>query len=258
MEKKLYSYKDIEALVIQYKEGSRDASGELFKAFAGFIAKYANFLKFGVLGKKDRDLRGLTHLLCPKNDNVRARMGLIRDALRSYEYEDIVGELNVLFLKSVAQFKTRESKLGGNVPFAGYLYSYFKFMVKRWIDQRLVDVMNTVKLVELTEEEKELQILEDTKDFEAQFSGSRPVLDSVTRWILHLYYSKGLRDQEIGKIIRVSGNWVCCQRRAALKKLHDLGMDQVIDVIRQQIVAPTQAVDTQISEPQEDPSHPKQ
>lgn len=236
MERKLYTYKDIEELVIQYKEGSREAAGELFKAFAGFIAKYANFLKFGILGRRDRDLSGLIHLLCPKGDSTKARLGLIREAIRSYEYEDIVGELNILFLKSVAQFKTVESKLGGNIPFAGYLYAYFKFMVKRWIDQRLVDVMNTVKLVELNDNEREMQILEDTKKFEIQFSGSRPALDNITRWILHLYYTKGLQDREIGKIIRVSGNWICGQRRAALKKLHDLGMDQVEDIIHQQII----------------------
>lgn len=236
MDRKIYTYADIEALVIRYKDGDRDASGELFKAFSGFIAKYANFLKFGSIAKKDRDLQGLLRLLCPKGDNPKARMSIIREAIRSYEYEDVVGELNVLFLKSVAQFKTRESKLGGNVPFAGYLYAYFKFMVKRWIDQRLVDVMNTVKLVELSEEEQEVQMLEDTRDFEIQFGRVRPALDGVTRWILHLYYAKGLQDREIGKIIRVSGNWICGQRRAAIRKLRDLGMDQAEDVIRSRML----------------------
>jgi DNA-directed RNA polymerase specialized sigma subunit len=93
-------------------------------------------------------------------------------------------------------------------------------------------VLNTVDLVELTEEEQGMQMLEDTKEFELQFSDARPALDAMTRWILHLYYTKGLKDREIGELVKVSGNWICCQRRDALKKLHALGIENAEDVIR--------------------------
>lgn len=230
--KKLYSYETIGELVLRYQAGDMHAAGELFEAFGGFIAKYANFLKFGSVGGKDRDLHRLIRMLCPRGDDIRGRLGLIRQTLRSYEYEDIISELNILFLESVQRFRPRDSKIGGAVPFPGYLYAYFKFKVKRWIDQKLIDIMNTVRVVELTEEEAEMQMLEDTQEFERQFSRARPTLDSVTRWILHLYYHKGMQDRQIGALVRVSGNWICGQRRAAIKKLRDMGIDQVEDTIR--------------------------
>lgn len=228
----LYTYEDIDRMVRAYQAGDMDAAGELFKAFGGFIAKYANFLKFGVMGPRDRDIHRLVRMLCPKGDNVNKRLALIRETLRSYEYEDIIGELNILFLESVHKFEPKVSKISGSVPFPGYLYAYFKFRVKRWIDKKLVDIMNTVKVVELSEEEREMQMLEDTQAFEKHFSKARPVLDSVTRWILHLYYHKGLQDRQIGSLVKVSGNWICGQRRAAIRKLRELGIDRVEDAIR--------------------------
>lgn len=232
MDRKRYTYEEISALVIRYKNGDREAAGELFTAFSGFIAKYANFLKFGAVGRTDKDLHSLMGMLCPKGDDKRARMSVIRKALESYDYEDIQGELNILFLEATVDFKARVSKIGGDVPFAGYLYAYFKYKVKRWLDKRLTDVMNTLKVVELKEEEIEMQMLEDTQEFEIQFSSARPILDSVTRWILHLYYTKGLQDREIGNLVRVSGNWICGQRRSAIAKLRAMGMDRVEDLIR--------------------------
>lgn len=232
MERKLYTYDEIAKLVKAYQSGDRTAGGELFKAFKGFIAKYSNFLRYGGSGRGDRDIQGLAYLLCPKGDSVRARLSLIRAALASYEFEDIVGEMNLLFLEALDEFRARKSPMGGDVPLAGYLYSTFKFRVKRWIDNKLKDAMNTVSLEEITEEEKEMQMLEDTKEFEEQFSRVRPILDQVTRWILHLYYSKGLKDREIGNLIKVSGNWICGQRRAALQKLREAGIDQAEELIR--------------------------
>ncbi len=228
-DKKIYSYEDVDRMVQQYKLGDRKAIEELFKAFEGFIAKYANFLKFGIYSRADRDLHGLIRMMCPKGDAVRSRLGLIQSALRSYDYEDIIGELNVMFMESALHFQKRKT----GPHFSGYLYGYFKFKVKRWMDKTLVDVMNTVKIVELTEEEEKVQMLEDTKDFEMTFSKAKPVLDSVTRWILHLYYYKGMQDKEIGKLVSVSGNWICSQRVTALKKLKTLGYENVIDLIKQ-------------------------
>lgn len=238
--RRIYSYEDIDRLVRRYKGGDDEAIAELLAAFEGFIVKYANFLKYGYMNKGDWDIQGLVRMLRPKiSIELRKRMlagevqmppdrlEIIREAMRSYDYEDIVGELNVMFMESALQFKKRRD----GPTFAGFLYSYFKFRVKRWITLRLRDALNVTNIASLTEREENMQMLEDTQEFENQFSRAKPHLDSVTRWILHLYYCKGYTDAQIAKIISVTSKWVCMQRRAAVKRMRELGVDKVEELV---------------------------
>jgi RNA polymerase sigma factor (sigma-70 family) len=236
MVRRIYTYTDIDKLVRRYRSGDEAAIAELLSAFEGFIVKYANFLKHGYISRGDWDIQGLIKMLTPRmppelkrralNGEIpsyRDRLSLIREAMQSYEYEDIVSELNIMFMESALQFRKRKD----GPSFTGFLYSYFKYKVKRWIDKRLKDVLNMANLATITEREENMQMLEDTQEFELHFSKAKPFLDSVTRWILHLYYCKGYTDVEIAKIVGVTGKWICMQRRKAVKKMRELGVDRV-------------------------------
>jgi RNA polymerase sigma factor (sigma-70 family) len=221
--RKIYRYEDIDNLVRKYKKGDEEAIAELLKAFEGFIIKYANFLFYGRFDRQDWDIQGLIKMLQPKgmSDGSKDRLPLIRSALQSYEYDDIVGELNAMFMESALIFKKRRD----GPTFAGFLYSYFKFMVKRWIDKRMKDALNVSNLMPLPEREDNMQMLENTQEFEMKFSKAKPVLDSVTRWILHLYFIKNYTDPQIAKIVGVTSKWICIQRRRAMKRMRELGVD---------------------------------
>jgi RNA polymerase sigma factor (sigma-70 family) len=238
--RRIYSYEDIDKLVRRYKQGDEEAIAELLAAFEGFIVKYANFIKYGYMSKGDWDIQGLVKMLRPKiPSSMRMKMlrgeismppdrlDIIRDAMQSYEYEDIIGELNVMFMESALQFKKRKD----GPTFAGFLYSYFKYTVKRWIVLRLRDALNVANIATLTEREDNMQMLEDTQEFENQFSRAKPHLDSVTRWILHLYYCKGYTDTQIAKIASVTSKWVCMQRRQAIKRMRELGVNKVEELL---------------------------
>lgn len=236
MVRRIYTYTDIDKLVRRYRAGDEAAIAELLAAFEGFIVKYANFLKHGYTARGDWDIQGLIKMLTPRmslnmkwhalNGDVpgyRDRLVLIREAMQSYEYEDIVSELNVMFMESALQFRKRKD----GPSFPGFLYSYFKFKVKRWIDKRMKDALNMANIATITEREENMQMLEDTQDFELHFSKAKPFLDAVTRWILHLYYCKSYTDAQIARMVGVTSKWICMQRRKAVRRMRELGVDKV-------------------------------
>jgi hypothetical protein len=53
--------------------------------------------------------------------------------------EDIDQTVKMTFLQCVERYERAESKAGGYVPFSGYLYSYYFYLLKKNVDVFLID-----------------------------------------------------------------------------------------------------------------------
>jgi len=238
--RKKYTIEEIDDLLFKYRKyGKKDYLLELFNAFSGYIAKYANFLKFGKFKPKDKDIICLIGMLNNKNSS-ESGTDAIRIIFQNYSYDDIKSDLGLLFLKNVKQFVKRE-----NGPcFTGYLYNYFKFSVRDWIRKISSDVFNTLKIDFIPDIINDMkldwmtddELLYDDYDsynnadeksdkFENLCMSDKTDLTNFEKYILYLSYGKKMRDYEIADIIDVQPMQINRIKLGARQKLVDSEMD---------------------------------
>lgn len=147
---------EMQELLQEAKNGSHKAQTLLLDKFDPFLSKYISLLYYGVYDVNNYDMRKFIslfvkdtgvryHLLRNKlNDggrkHVAETMARIQGMARRYgDEEDIRQTVQMTFLYCVSIYKRKESKRGGWVPFSGFLYSYFYYLLKRNVDTFLID-----------------------------------------------------------------------------------------------------------------------
>lgn len=217
MTTKIFTLKEVDILIQKYKKKpSKEISLELFKAFEGFILKYTHFLKYGSIKNNDKDLLGLAKLLDIKDFSNNP----IKKIFETWDLHDIFNELYLLFLKSINQFTKRKS----GPYFTGYLYNYYKYMVKNWIQSISKDILNINKTIdienipEIGEEEIDIQ------EYDNLCLTEKTSLTQFEKYILYLYYGKKMTEQEIGDLLGVVRVHIHRLKKKAKNKLLSSGI----------------------------------
>lgn len=141
---------DLQAMILRAKGGSQKDQAELLKVFNNFLTKYVSLLYKSKYDLHDYDLRRFIALF-ETNPNVRIRLrrnqintatykaahetmrGINFMIKRYWEEDDVRQTVQMTFLKCVDKYNRK-----GSIPFSGYIYSYFYFLLKRNVDDFLI------------------------------------------------------------------------------------------------------------------------
>ena len=217
---KIYTLEEINVLVNKYRETEKNEYiSEIFRAFEGFIYKYVHFLKFGKYKESDRDLIKLLGFFTGKHENP---IYYIKKTFDSWEYEDVLNELNYLFIKMVHQFIQTKN----TTSFTGFIYHHYKFIVKTLIQKTSKDVMNSMLKIEYLDEVDFMESLEDptpTK-YENICLLKKTDLNQLEKYIIYLHYGKKISINTIAQMLGLDRSSINILKKQAKSKLISSGI----------------------------------
>ena len=190
---------------------------EIIKEFSGYIHKFTIFLCNGKFSKKDRDINELLYILTSKNGNYYHTIEIIKSVLAHYTFEDVLSQLELLFLKCVKRYKKNENGPG----FCGYIYSYYKFEIKQWFKHISKDALNTAKIIHIdtTQYERYEYNETDKEKYENICFTDINIINNLEKYILYLSYGLNFTDQEISDLINIHRVRINNMKNSARKKL---------------------------------------
>lgn len=147
---------EMQEIINRAKSRDGKAQAELLKIFDNFLTKYSTMLYYGKYSLSDYDIRQFVGLFV-KDKSVRKYLSRnklnlegrrhINEVMSGIRYmitrygdeQDIRQTVDLTFLQCVDVYERRESKRGGWVPFSGYLYSYYYYILKKNVESMLID-----------------------------------------------------------------------------------------------------------------------
>lgn len=147
---------EIQELITKAQQGDSFSQLELIKIFDPFLSKYVALLHYGKYKLNDYDIRQFINLFVPDktvgfylkrnklNDTGHAKVQEVIQGIRYMverygDEEDTRQTVNMAFLQCLMNYQRKESKAGGYVPFSGYIYSYFYFILSKHVKTFLID-----------------------------------------------------------------------------------------------------------------------
>lgn len=141
---------ELQILIEKSKQGHNRSQEELLKVFNNFILKYTALLYKNKYDLHDYDLRLFISLFVTDRDTIirlkrnkinHKTFKVVVETLRGINYmikrycqeEDVHQTVQMTFLQCVSRYKRT-----GAIPFSGYLYSYFYFLLKKNVDNFLI------------------------------------------------------------------------------------------------------------------------
>lgn len=142
---------EMQALIAKAKTGSHKDQEELLKVFNNFLSKYSALLYHNRFNLSDYDIRRFislfikdpyTRIALRKNNITGQAMKDVRECMRGINYmarrygdeEDIRQTVDMTFFQCIARYERK-----GPIPFSGFLYSYFFYLLKKNVDTFLID-----------------------------------------------------------------------------------------------------------------------
>lgn len=147
---------EMQVIINKAKAGDQKSQEELIEIFSNFLSKYVALIYDNKYSLQDYDVRRFIALFVKDPESRRKLMRrqfthkvrtTISDTMRGINYmvkrynthEDIEQTVNMTFLQAVERYERMASKAGGFVPFSGFLYSYYFYLLKKNVDQLLID-----------------------------------------------------------------------------------------------------------------------
>lgn len=149
---------EMQDLLYRAKAGDTTAQNRLFEVFENYLSKYVQLLYEAKYNLSSSDTRNFIALYV---GDPQVRYPLLKNKLDAQGYRkvaevirgiqmmvqrygdeaDVEQTVKMAFLHVVEKYKRKESTTtpGEFVPFAGYLARYFKFIIKRYVDEYLID-----------------------------------------------------------------------------------------------------------------------
>jgi RNA polymerase sigma factor (sigma-70 family) len=146
---------EMQKLISDSKKGSQKSQEELLKVFSNFLTKYISLLYYGKFNLNDYDIRRFVSLFIKepsarfalmKNKISSSNLKIVNETMRGIHYmtkrygdeEDIRQTVYMTFFQCVARYERKDSAKGP-IPFSGFLYSYFFYLLKKNVDTFLID-----------------------------------------------------------------------------------------------------------------------
>lgn len=141
---------ELQSIILQAQNGHQRSQEELLKIFNNFITKYTSLLFRSKYDLHDYDLRRFISLfMTDNNSRFKLRRNKIDHATykavnetmrginymvkRYWEEEDVRQTVQMTFLQCIARYKRK-----GSIPFSGFIYSYFFYLLKKNVDGFLI------------------------------------------------------------------------------------------------------------------------
>jgi DNA-directed RNA polymerase specialized sigma subunit len=142
---------EMQALISKAKLGSAKDQEQLLNVFHNFLTKYISLLFYGKFNLNDYDIRRFISLFIKdnyvrfalmKNKMNNTHMKHINECMRGIHYmtkrycdeEDIRQTVHMTFFQCITRYERK-----GPIPFSGFLYSYFFYLLKKNVDVFLID-----------------------------------------------------------------------------------------------------------------------
>ena len=142
---------EMQRLITEAKKGSYKSQEELLNVFHNFLTKYISLLYYGKFNLNDYDIRRFVSLFIKdsfvrfalmKNKMNNSHLKQINEAMRGIHYmtrrycdeEDIRQTVHMTFFQCINRYERK-----GSIPFSGFLYSYFFYLLKKNVDVFLID-----------------------------------------------------------------------------------------------------------------------
>jgi|694.fasta_scaffold20049_10 DNA-binding CsgD family transcriptional regulator len=146
---------EMQDLIDKAKKGSGHHQEELLKVFSNFLTKYTSLLYYSKFNLNDYDIRRFislfikdpgTRFALMKNKLNQNNTRVINECMRGINYmarrygdeEDIRQTINLTFFQCINRYERKDSAKGP-IPFSGFLYSYFFYLLKKNVDTFLID-----------------------------------------------------------------------------------------------------------------------
>lgn len=142
---------EMQTLIANAKRNSRKDQEELLNVFHNFLTKYISLLYYGKYNLNDYDIRRFISLFIKdsfvrfaitKNKMNSNHLKHINECMRGIHYmtkrycdeEDIRQTVHMTFFQCINRYERK-----GPIPFSGFLYSYFFYLLKKNVDVFLID-----------------------------------------------------------------------------------------------------------------------
>ncbi|UOE58205.1 sigma factor-like helix-turn-helix DNA-binding protein [Cytobacillus oceanisediminis] len=259
MEDKEAQYEHIEKLVKSFQEGSVEAGFEMVRLFgyaeepddlSGFIKKYFNLLRYGVINFRDRDTRGFIRLstadeqvkqaLIPgfqyaeTKKAARKIVQRMNDRMQFLNDTELIHELCYVLLYMAKRYKKKSPKKN----FCGFLYSSYKFYAHNHFRNLFKDpslYSNLHEGDEFIEHDDEIE-LQDQWYLDLYFERESlelglnwilgktatfpfSILTPFERTLLSLYDEKGYTYEEVGERMGYHRDTIWNKRKQIKQKL---------------------------------------
>jgi RNA polymerase sigma factor (sigma-70 family) len=146
---------EMQRLIAETKKGIRSSQEEILKVFSNFLTKYISLLYYGKYNLSDYDIRRFISLFIKdpfvrfslmKNKVNNNTMKAVNETMRGIHYmtkrygdeEDIRQTVHMTFFQCINRYERKDSAKGP-IPFSGFLYSYFFYLLKKNVDTFLID-----------------------------------------------------------------------------------------------------------------------
>lgn len=152
---------EVQALIKEAQSGNETAFLKLLEVFDNFLTKYVTLLHYGKFSLEDQDVRKFVSLYIA---DPQLRLFVLRNTLKPGPYkamlsimdgirfminrwgtkDDIEQTVKLAFISCVNRYERR-----GTIPFSGFIYNYFFYLLKRDVDTLLIDQLglNTFPLI---------------------------------------------------------------------------------------------------------------
>lgn len=146
---------EMQDLIAKAKSGSSGSQEELLKVFSNFLTKYISLLYYSKYNLNDYDIRRFislfvkdpfTRFALMKNKLSSQNLKVVNECMRGINYmakrygdeEDIRQTVYMTFFQCISRYERKDSAKGP-IPFSGFLYSYFFYLLKKNVDTFLID-----------------------------------------------------------------------------------------------------------------------
>lgn len=141
---------ELQEIIERAKNGSTRDQAKLLQVFSNFVQKYTSLLYRSKYDLHDYDIRLFISLFIP-DPEVRRRLRrnqinhktykAVNDTMRGIHYminryceeDDVRQTVQMTFMHCVNKYKRK-----GSIPFSGFIYSYFYFVLKKNVDTFLI------------------------------------------------------------------------------------------------------------------------
>jgi DNA-binding CsgD family transcriptional regulator len=157
---------EIQELIVKAKTGSNKYQEEILNVFDNFLKKYVSLIFVGKYNLNDYDIRRFVSLFI-KDPSLRFRvmknqmngstakgvqevMGAIQYMVKRYcTEEDVRQTVDMTFFQCIQRYERK-----GPIPFSGFLYSYFFYLLKKNVDVFLIDQLGRKTFMLLGDDEE--------------------------------------------------------------------------------------------------------
>lgn len=146
---------EMQKLISESKKNIQKSQEELLKVFSNFLTKYVSLLYYCKFNLNDYDIRRFISLFIKepsarfalmRNKLNSNNLKVVNETMRGIHYmtkrygdeEDIRQTVYMTFFQCVSRYERKDSAKGP-IPFSGFLYSYFFYLLKKNVDVFLID-----------------------------------------------------------------------------------------------------------------------